>query len=284
MVTKVLRILLAHISLASLMLAPFLTSSPVSAAGSKITSSPASISLTQGTSTNVDLRLTQPIICPSLPPSTPCEVKVNLTSNDPSVTILPASVTWLDIQWVQTRTVAVTAAATTVYAPAKTVTITVPIDTDTTAPFYSNAGFPFTLTLNNTNPPPYPVLLSQSVSAPGNASTIFDVLNGALNDPDPNSLTITSAPAFGVAAIASGQIIYTPNDSYVGSDTLTYQACNKTYPAFCSSAMLSVAVTKPALKTPSTGLYSLNQITELALIYLGVTLLIIAATSHTRSN
>lgn len=77
-----------------------------------------------------------------------------------------------------------------------------------------------------------------------NGSTLIDVLandsdsDGAL---DPASLTIVTAPLNGTALVVSGQIQYTPNPGFVGSDSITYQVCDME--GACSTGTVSITVT-----------------------------------------
>ena len=62
---------------------------------------------------------------------------------------------------------------------------------------------------------------------------------------DVSSLTISEAPFFGTAEVsAEGEITYTPNEGFVGSDVVTYQVCDlgEPMPADCSTATLVILV------------------------------------------
>ncbi len=76
-----------------------------------------------------------------------------------------------------------------------------------------------------------PVALNDSATGGGGAPISLDVL---ANDYDPNNnirittLNITSQSYNGTGYISNGKIIYLPNGTYAGRDTLTYQICDST--------------------------------------------------------
>ncbi len=78
-----------------------------------------------------------------------------------------------------------------------------------------------------------PVALNDSVSGAGGNPIVVDVL---ANDYDPNnninpaSLAIVGQPRNGSAYISNNNIIYLPNGTFSGMDTITYQICDLTSP------------------------------------------------------
>jgi len=79
------------------------------------------------------------------------------------------------------------------------------------------------------------------------------VINGRmnLNDTDPNenelvySTTPELAPLHGSVVIQEdGSFIYTPVTDYVGTDSFTYKVCDKGIPVQCSTAIVSLELTK----------------------------------------
>ena len=77
----------------------------------------------------------------------------------------------------------------------------------------------------NAQPNSAPVAADDAAATDEDTSVLIDVLAND-TDPDENALAIqqiTRPPAFGVAEIADGQIRYTPNADYAGSDTLGYR-------------------------------------------------------------
>ena len=81
-----------------------------------------------------------------------------------------------------------------------------------------------------------PVAFSDSMTGAGGSPLTVDVL---LNDYDPNSnlkrstLSIFTQPNNGSGFISNGKIVYLPNGSYSGRDTITYQICDST--ALCTT-------------------------------------------------
>lgn len=76
-----------------------------------------------------------------------------------------------------------------------------------------------------------PVALNDSGIGAGGAPIIVDVL---ANDYDPNnnmkvsSLAINAQPRNGTGFISNGKVVYLPNGTYAGKDTLIYQICDST--------------------------------------------------------
>ena len=54
----------------------------------------------------------------------------------------------------------------------------------------------------------------------------------------PSSVTILIPPSFGMAVVdpATGDILYTANSDFIGTDTLTYRVCDNQVPAQCATA------------------------------------------------
>lgn len=79
-----------------------------------------------------------------------------------------------------------------------------------------------------------PVALNDSISGAGGNPIVVDVL---VNDYDPNnninpaSLTIVGQPGNGSAYISNNNIIYLPNGTFSGKDTITYQICDLSSPS-----------------------------------------------------
>jgi len=84
-----------------------------------------------------------------------------------------------------------------------------------------------------------PVAVSDSASGSGGAPITVDVL---ANDYDPNNninrstLAISVQPSNGSGYLSNGKIVYLPNGTYAGRDTLTYQICDST--ALCSTGQV----------------------------------------------
>ena len=87
-----------------------------------------------------------------------------------------------------------------------------------------------------------PVAVNDSSSGTGGNPLVIDAL---ANDYDPNnnlnpsSINITVQPSNGSAYISNNKIIYLPNGSFSGLDTLTYQVCDLTSPTpLCATAQV----------------------------------------------
>ncbi len=85
-----------------------------------------------------------------------------------------------------------------------------------------------------------PVAVNDSATGTGGNPLVVPVLT---NDYDPNnnmnaaSLTIVTQPANGSAYISNNTIIYLPNGTFQGKDTITYQICDLTSPTpLCATA------------------------------------------------
>ncbi|MCW3112556.1 MAG: hypothetical protein JWR18_952, partial [Segetibacter sp.] len=91
-----------------------------------------------------------------------------------------------------------------------------------------------------------PVAVNDSATGAGGAPIQVDVL---ANDYDPNnninvsSLQVLIEPQNGTVFVSKGVLVYVPNGSYSGNDTITYQICDSTSPTpLCSSATLVVTI------------------------------------------
>jgi uncharacterized repeat protein (TIGR01451 family) len=70
-----------------------------------------------------------------------------------------------------------------------------------------------------------------------------DTLNGAAIDPTKVAVTVPTPPANGTTTVnPDGTITYTPNPNFSGTDTYTYQVCEKLNPANCTTATVTVTV------------------------------------------
>jgi hypothetical protein len=67
---------------------------------------------------------------------------------------------------------------------------------------------------------------------------------------DPDTLSIISGPSHGTVVDPPGDLIYTPNKGFIGTDSLTYQLCAPLDDTVCSQATLSFDV---AATAPDTG-------------------------------
>jgi len=77
----------------------------------------------------------------------------------------------------------------------------------------------------------------------------FNVMD---NDFDPDgddfNLTFITEPAFGsIMWDSNGEVTYTPNDGFIGTDYLAYIICDFGYPALCDTAFVTINVLEPQL-------------------------------------
>lgn len=93
-----------------------------------------------------------------------------------------------------------------------------------------------------------PTALNDVGNTPSGSSTTLNVLN---NDTDPNDDTLTvsivSGPTYGSASVdTNNNIVYQPDASFNGRDTIYYQVCDNFAPPLCSSAYVVITVTNAA--------------------------------------
>ncbi len=67
------------------------------------------------------------------------------------------------------------------------------------------------------------------------------------NDPDGNSLTVTTTPVSGpsngtVVINSDGTYSYTPDTDFVGTDSFTYEVCDNGIPSKCASATVTITI------------------------------------------
>ncbi|MBK9462530.1 MAG: carboxypeptidase regulatory-like domain-containing protein [Sphingobacteriales bacterium] len=99
---------------------------------------------------------------------------------------------------------------------------------------------------NNCNGTPNqaPVAVDDSgTSTNGNPVTINVLGNDYDPDGDPLTLTVTQQPANGTLTVNGGNITYTPNPGFNGTDTYTYQICDDATPPLCDQATVTITVT-----------------------------------------
>ncbi len=105
----------------------------------------------------------------------------------------------------------------------------------------SSATVSITVTQGDDDPP---VAVDDTASTPADTPVVIDVVAND-SDPDgnlnPSSAAPTAQPANGSATgNNNGTITYTPNPSFAGQDSFTYQVCDLT--ALCATAQVSVTV------------------------------------------
>ena len=98
---------------------------------------------------------------------------------------------------------------------------------------------PLTIPPNATNDP-------NVTTTVGKAVTINVLANDTdtYGSPDPSSVTVTVAPANGATSVntTNGQITYTPNAGFSGSDSFTYRVCSSESASLCDTATVTITV------------------------------------------
>lgn len=94
--------------------------------------------------------------------------------------------------------------------------------------------------------PDAPVANLDTISTLEETSVTISVLandTDVENDIDPTTVQIISGPSFGTASVVSGTIVYTPDTSYAGTDTLIYSICDQSLPSpLCDTAYVIITV------------------------------------------
>ena len=105
---------------------------------------------------------------------------------------------------------------------------------------------PNLLTLTSTYAPTAPDAVDDSATTDEDTFVDVDVLandtdiNGNL---DARSLSVDTQPANGTASVVGGQIRYTPDADFFGTDSFTYEICDSTSPTpLCSTATVDITV------------------------------------------
>lgn len=95
-----------------------------------------------------------------------------------------------------------------------------------------------TITANN-NPP---VAENDNYTIPQNTATVFAVLSNDYDaDGEPLTVTLLTPPANGTATVNGGQVTYTPNNNYTGTDSFVYVICDTTNT--CDTATVFITIT-----------------------------------------
>lgn len=91
-----------------------------------------------------------------------------------------------------------------------------------------------------------PSAVNDSSAGPGGVPLTIDVL---FNDSDPNnnlnstSLSVFTQPRNGTAVISNGKLVYIPNGSFSGRDTVVYKICDNTNPTpLCATASVYIDI------------------------------------------
>ena len=114
--------------------------------------------------------------------------------------------------------------------------------------YNSDAGTPpdNLLSLTAEYAPTAPDAIDDGATTNEDATVDIDVL---VNDSDANgnldasSLTVDTQPSNGTASVVAGEIRYTPNPDFSGTDTFTYEICDTSTPTpLCATATVTVTV------------------------------------------
>jgi virginiamycin B lyase len=117
-----------------------------------------------------------------------------------------------------------------------------------------------------------PGAVGQAVTVSVNTATIIDTLTGATGNFSAGSVTIVTAPSHGLASVnaTTGNITYTPDNGYNGTDSLTYSVCSLLDPTSCTQETINLNVGHVTSATPDTGYGSRGSNTALIAATLGV--------------
>ncbi|QXP58519.1 Ig-like domain-containing protein [Olleya sp. HaHaR_3_96] len=98
-----------------------------------------------------------------------------------------------------------------------------------------------------------PIANADTATTPEGTPITITVISNDF-DPDGDTITVTNTttPDNGTVTVdpITGEIIYTPNDGFIGEDTFTYTICDDANPALCDTA--TVTVTVQPTDTPNT--------------------------------
>ena len=116
-------------------------------------------------------------------------------------------------------------------------------------------------------------LLSQNIDVAPNIRTTIPVLANAVDSQDTSTLAIVSQPSHGTALASASGIIYTPENAYLGTDTLVYRICASYNHDLCSTVTLTVNV---AFVAPNTGIGAnlTSPMSTIQYSFAGITLLL----------
>ena len=123
---------------------------------------------------------------------------------------------------------------------------------------------------SNTNSPVANVdIATTNFNIPVTLKTLAnDAAGNPANSLVPSTVVVTVAPLHGIATVntANGDITYTPNNGYTGTDTLTYQVCDNQAPSKCATAKQIITVKAPGSSntTAAADDYKITQINTAA--------------------
>ncbi len=125
-----------------------------------------------------------------------------------------------------------------------------------------------TVTVTATAPPMPPVAVDDSTSTPSGVPVLIGVPSNDSDvdgDLDDASVTVTVGAANGTTSVdpLTGEVTYTPDASFVGTDTFTYSICDSQ--PVCDTALVTITVVAPpsAVNDVRTGL-AIGAVTDVA--------------------
>jgi uncharacterized repeat protein (TIGR01451 family) len=91
-----------------------------------------------------------------------------------------------------------------------------------------------------------PVANDDSTSTAEDSDVVIDVVANDVDvesDLDPSSVTVTSGPADGSVSVdpVTGEVTYTPDPDFSGSDSFTYEVCDGGSPVLCDTATVTIS-------------------------------------------
>ncbi|MFK7904178.1 MAG: Ig-like domain-containing protein [Chitinophagales bacterium] len=88
-----------------------------------------------------------------------------------------------------------------------------------------------------------PVAVDDEVTTPPDTPINIPIL-GNDSDPDGDNLVVTfiSVPGHGTAELVDGEVVFTPEESYVGDDFFSYVICDDGTPVLCDTAYVTVHI------------------------------------------
>lgn len=88
-------------------------------------------------------------------------------------------------------------------------------------------------------------IASTGVNTPVTLGTLDNDATGSIDDElDPASVSVVDSPSNGTVTVdpLTGDITYTPNPGFIGTDTLEYEVCDDQVPAQCATALQIIQV------------------------------------------
>ncbi len=88
-----------------------------------------------------------------------------------------------------------------------------------------------------------PVAVDDEVTTPPDTPINIPIL-GNDSDPDGDNIVVTfiSVPGHGTAELVDGEVVFTPEESYVGDDFFSYVICDDGTPVLCDTAYVTVHI------------------------------------------